>query len=53
MRSAEEWLAARGVRKVELMVRESNHGVADFYDAAGYEREQVIVFSRWLVERRG
>jgi ribosomal protein S18 acetylase RimI-like enzyme len=53
MRSAERWLAARGVRKVELMVRESNHGVADFYDAVGYQREEVLVFSRWLVERHG
>ena len=50
MTAAEEWLLARGVRKVELMVRRSNHEVAAFYDAVGYQSEDVAVFSRWLAD---
>jgi ribosomal protein S18 acetylase RimI-like enzyme len=48
MGAAEDWLRARGVRKVELMVRAGNDGAAAFYDGLGYRREDVGVFSRWL-----
>jgi len=48
MSAAEEWLRARGVRKCELMIRSSNEGVAEFYGRLGYEREPVLVMSRWL-----
>jgi ribosomal protein S18 acetylase RimI-like enzyme len=48
MSTAEEWLAARGVRKCELMIRDSNEGVAAFYARLGYDREPVLVMSRWL-----
>lgn len=48
MRAAEEWVAAHGVRKLELMVRDSNAAVAEFYERIGYEREPVLVMSRWL-----
>lgn len=48
MRAAEEWVAARGVRKLELMVRDSNAAVAGFYEQIGYAREPVLVMSRWL-----
>ena len=48
LRAAEDWAAARGVRKLELMIRDSNLGVADFYARCGYQREPVIVMSRWL-----
>ena len=50
MKAAESWLVERGVRKVELMVRSSNHDVEDFYEAVGYKPEDVRVLSRWLVE---
>jgi hypothetical protein len=39
-----------GVPKVELMIRKTNTGVAQFYDALGYETEPVITMSRWLRE---
>jgi ribosomal protein S18 acetylase RimI-like enzyme len=48
MRAAEEWLAARGVRKCELMIRSTNEAAAGFYASLGYEREPVLVMSRWL-----
>jgi ribosomal protein S18 acetylase RimI-like enzyme len=48
MRAAEEWVAARGVRKLELMVRDSNAAVAEFYERIGYAQEPVLVMSRWL-----
>jgi ribosomal protein S18 acetylase RimI-like enzyme len=48
MVAAEEWLAARGVRKCELMIRSSNEGAAGFYGKLGYDREPVLVMSRWL-----
>jgi len=48
MAAAEQWLRARGVRKLELMVRKSNAGVVAFYEHLGYETEPVVVLSRWL-----
>ncbi len=48
MRAAEEWVAARGVRKLELMVRSSNAETTIFYRRIGYDEEPVIVMSRWL-----
>ncbi|HTV89204.1 MAG TPA: GNAT family acetyltransferase [Stellaceae bacterium] len=55
MRMAEAWAAARGVRKLELMVRDSNEAVAGFYERIGYAREPVLVMSRWLdgTQRQG
>jgi ribosomal protein S18 acetylase RimI-like enzyme len=49
LRAAEAWVAARGVRKLELMIRDSNIAVAAFYESCGYRREPVVVMSRWLV----
>ena len=48
MHAAEEWLTARGVRKCELMIRNSNKAAAGFYGKLGYDREPVLVMSRWL-----
>lgn len=48
MRAAEAWLRARGIRKLELMIRDSNAGAQRFYEQHGYGREPVIVMSRWL-----
>jgi len=45
---AEKWLAAQGVRKVELMVRNENTTVQRFYEAIGYAVEPVAVMARWL-----
>lgn len=48
MRAAEAWLSGHGIRKLELMIRSDNAAVADFYGRLGYQREPVLVMSRWL-----
>lgn len=46
--AAEQWLAARGIEKVMLMVREDNTAVHDFYRALGYADQPRTVFAKWL-----
>lgn len=46
--AAERWLAARGVRKVQLMIRPTNTAVARFYDRLGYDEEPRVVMAKWL-----
>lgn len=48
MTCAEEHLRALGVPKLELMIRETNAEVVQFYEALDYQTEPVIVMSRWL-----
>lgn len=48
VRRAEDWLAARGIRKVELMIRPENDAVREFYERMNYEVEPRLVMSRWL-----
>jgi ribosomal protein S18 acetylase RimI-like enzyme len=48
MLAAEDWAHARGMPKIELMVRDENAAAAGFYEAIGYAREPVWVYSRWL-----
>ncbi len=45
---AETWLAAQGVRKVNLMIRETNASVRRFYARIGYDETPRIVMARWL-----
>ncbi len=45
--AAENWLAARGCPKVELMVRTGNPAAA-FYEKIGWEKQDVAVYARWL-----
>ncbi len=46
----EDWLLAKGVWKVQLMVRSSNLDVRRFYERLGYERSDVTVLSRLVGE---
>ena len=46
--AAESWLVARGVWKLNLMIREDNVEVREFYGRAGYEIEPRTVMARWL-----
>jgi len=46
MRAAEQWIIARGMPKLQLMVRTDNAGVISFYEAIGYKQEEVVVLSR-------
>lgn len=48
MRAAEAWLRERGIRKVELMIRDTNTAVTAFYARLGYDQEPVTIMSRWL-----
>ena len=48
MAAAEDWLRALGVPKLELLIRDTNAKVVNFYEALGYKKEPVITMSRWL-----
>ncbi len=50
LRTAERWLYERGVKKVQLMVRDDNLGVKDFYARAGYQPNPCHLMQRWLVD---
>jgi ribosomal protein S18 acetylase RimI-like enzyme len=46
--AAEQWLSQRGIAKLNLMVREHNHGVAAFYRRLGFELMPRINMQKWL-----
>ena len=48
MEEAGLWLQSRGAPKLELMVREGNESAEKFYEALGFERQQVTVYGKWL-----
>jgi len=45
---AEAWLTARGVGKVNLMIRDTNTRVRDLYAAIGYAEEPRLVMAKFL-----
>lgn len=51
LRHAEARLAADGVPKVQLLVRENNLAVKTFYARLGYQPNDCHIMERWLVER--
>ena len=48
MRAAEDWVAARGMPKMQLMVRTENAAAAGFYHAIGYETEDRLLLAKRL-----
>ncbi|ADH87822.1 GCN5-related N-acetyltransferase [Ancylobacter novellus DSM 506] len=46
--AGEEWLKARGVVKLQLLVRETNTRVVSFYENLGFEIAPRVVMSKWL-----
>jgi len=48
MAAAEEWLRARGIAKLQLMVRGDNAQVHAFYQSIGYFEQDRVVFAKWL-----
>ena len=50
---AENWLAGQGVRKVNLIIRDTNVAVQAFYERLGYDVEPRIQMARWLVDKPG
>jgi hypothetical protein len=49
VRAAEDWLARRGVWKINLLVRAENEAVRGFYEALGYEVNPVLCMARRIV----
>lgn len=48
MSACEDWVRARGIPKVQLMVRSENSDVLSFYDRIGYDRSDVVVLGKRL-----
>ncbi|MDP9075257.1 MAG: GNAT family N-acetyltransferase [Actinomycetota bacterium] len=48
MEACEEWARARGIPKIQVMVRRANHHVITFYEELGYQEDDVLVLSRRL-----
>jgi ribosomal protein S18 acetylase RimI-like enzyme len=48
MNAAEEWLRARGILKLQLMVRKDNQKVQAFYQSIGYYNQETVTFAKWL-----
>ncbi|MEP9356079.1 GNAT family acetyltransferase [Xanthobacter sp. KR7-65] len=48
LRAVEDWLRARAIPKLMLLVRPDNEKVRGFYQAEGYVEEPRVVFSRRL-----
>ncbi len=48
MSAAEDWLRARGILKLQLMVRKDNPKVHAFYRSIGYYNQETVTFAKWL-----
>jgi ribosomal protein S18 acetylase RimI-like enzyme len=48
MAAAEDWLRARGIKKLQLMVRGDNAKVHAFYRSLGYYNQERVTFAKWL-----
>jgi ribosomal protein S18 acetylase RimI-like enzyme len=48
MSAAEDWLRARGIEKLQLMVRGDNAKVHAFYRSIGYYDQERVTFAKWL-----
>jgi ribosomal protein S18 acetylase RimI-like enzyme len=48
MAAAEDWLRARGIQKLQLMVRGDNAKVHAFYESIGYYDQKRVTFAKWL-----
>src|SRR6201993_1123046 len=48
MTAAEDWLRARGVPKLQLLVRRANAKVQAFYETLDYAEQDTIVYGKWL-----
>lgn len=44
----EAWCRARGVPKLQLMIRPDNAGVRAFYERIGYKDEPIVLMTKWL-----
>ncbi|WP_155912007.1 GNAT family acetyltransferase [Methylobacterium sp. 77] len=53
MDAAERWLVARGVWKMQLLVREENVAVRDFYEHLGYRDTRTICLQKLIGDAAG
>ena len=44
----EDWLRARGILKLQLLVRKENGKVHEFYRSIGYYNQETVTFAKWL-----
>lgn len=47
--AAEAWVMARGIPKIQLLVRDTNLGVMDFYRAEGFAETPTTVMQKVLI----
>ena len=48
MQAAEDWLRARGIEKLQLLVRGDNTQVNAFYESLGYGEQKRVIYAKWL-----
>ena len=48
MQAAEDWLRARGIEKLQLLVRPDNTAVNAFYESLGYGEQKRVIYANWL-----
>ena len=48
MQAAEDWLRARGIEKLQLMVRPDNTAVNAFYESLGFGEQKRVIYAKWL-----
>ena len=48
MTAAEDWLRARGIPKLQLLVRRENAKVQAFYETLDYAEQNSITYGKWL-----
>ena len=48
MTAAEDWLRARGIEKLQLLVRADNIRVQAFYETLGYDQQERVIYAKWL-----
>ncbi|MFI7494869.1 GNAT family acetyltransferase [Kocuria sp. M4R2S49] len=52
MAAAEEWVAERGIPKMQLMVRTTNPGTREFYERMGYAVQDTVVLGKFFDPER-
>lgn len=48
MAAAEDWLRAKGIEKLMLLVRSDNKKVQQFYERLDYVEQDRVIFAKWL-----
>ncbi len=48
MAAAEDWLRARGIEKLMLLVRSDNTKVQKFYEKLDYVEQDRVIYAKWL-----